>query len=51
MRGWYHRVTRRVLGLGAVARRLQQMKKGIERTIDHPPPRERLGLAPAELAF
>ena len=50
VRAWYHRRTRRQLGVGASAGRLRQIAQGMLRDITHPPPRERVGVTPADLS-
>jgi hypothetical protein len=50
IRGWYFRFYGAVMGLGASTSRIPQILKGYGRSIDQPPPRERIGCAPRDLA-
>lgn len=49
VRGWVHRHYRCVLGLGAKGGRVPDIARGAARLIEQPPPRERLGVSPAQL--
>ena len=49
-RAWYHRKTGGVLGMGAGAARISDILQGAKRLVPQPPPLERHGVAPADLA-
>jgi hypothetical protein len=49
IRAWYRRKTRAVLGLGASSR-IADILKGYAREVPQPPPLERIGCTPADLA-
>ena len=50
VRSWYRRFYRAELGLGARAARIQDILKGYGRSVEQPPPMERIGCAPHDLA-
>ena len=50
VRAWYHRFYRAELGQGAKASCIADILKGYGRAVDQPPPMERIGCAPADLA-
>jgi hypothetical protein len=50
VRAWLKRHYRVKLGLGAEGGRIADILKGYARLIDHPPPMERIGCTPADLA-
>ena len=50
MRAWYRRFYSAELGVGAGNSRIRDILKGYGRAIDQPPPMERIGCAPADLA-
>ena len=49
-RAWHRRYARRDFGLGPKGSRVGDILKGYARLVDQPPPRERLGCTPADLA-
>jgi hypothetical protein len=51
VRAWYRRRRSTVLGLGAEGSRISDVLKGYARTVDQPPPLERDGCMPDELAM
>ena len=51
VRAWYKRNYRTELGLGARGARISDILKGYGRVVDQPPPMERIGCAPADLAL
>ena len=50
VRAWYSRFYSAELGVGAGNSRIRDILKGYGRAIDQPPPMERIGCAPADLA-
>jgi hypothetical protein len=50
VRAWYRRFYCAELGQGAKGSRIQDILKGYGRAVDQPPPMERIGCAPADLA-
>ena len=50
VRGWYHRFYGGTIGLGAAASRVTDILQGVKREIPQPPPLERHGVTPADLA-
>ena len=50
LRAWYKRYYRATLGLGAADSRIGEILKGMKRVLPQPPPRERDGCTPADLA-
>lgn len=50
VRGWYRRFYRARLGLGAEGSRINDILKGYAREVPQPPPRERDGCTPRDLA-
>jgi hypothetical protein len=50
IRSWYARFYSAELGMGAAKSRIQDILKGYGRSVEQPPPRERVGCAPRDLA-
>ena len=50
VRAWYRRFYSAELGLGAHGSRIRDILKGYGRAVDQPPPMERIGCTPADLA-
>jgi hypothetical protein len=50
VRAWYRRFYSAELGQGAKGSRIQDILKGYGRVVDQPPPMERVGCAPSDLA-
>ena len=50
MRTWYRLAYKAVLGLGAEGSRIPDLLRGAARLVPQPPPKERLGVTPADLA-
>ena len=51
VRAWVRRLTRVQLGVGARESRVKDILKGVARCIEQPPPKERHGVSPSDLAL